>query len=491
MQQIIDTIQEGIVLLDPEHRVKLANPAARTYLNQLAGIDVGEHLADLGDRSLSELVALPQHGRWHEITIEGPPPQMFQIAAETIDGRSVPVGWVMVIRDVTEERAIQAQFQRQDRLATVGQLAAGIAHDFNNILTGILGFTELVTLEPGLPQSAHPKLEQITRSAEQAAHLIDQILDFSRRSIIKKQAINLTSLLQKTIGLLERTFPEDIGIILTIEPDHAACLVNGDPTQLQQVLVNLAVNARDAMPAGGTLQFRLARFSLQSGSPPPYPGLPAGEWVSLAVSDSGIGILPKHRPHIFDPFFTTKEVGQGTGLGLAQVYGIVKQHEGEIEVESQFGAGTTFILYLPVLSPTLAPPPTAKHPPVPRGGEEVILMVEDDAVVLRANEAILRHLGYRVLTAINGRQALEVYDKHAEDIALVVTDMTMPEMSGLALIERLHQRNPAIKVVILTGYPLGQEMAELVTLGVIDWLQKPVNYKQLAQVVSQTLQISR
>jgi CheY-like chemotaxis protein len=249
----------------------------------------------------------------------------------------------------------------------------------------------------------------------------------------------------------------------------------------------LAINARDAMPAGGTLQFRLSRFSLQSGGPAPYPGLAAGEWLSLAVSDSGIGILPKHRPHIFEPFFTTKEVGQGTGLGLAQVYGIVKQHEGEIEVESQFGTGTTFILYLPVMSPTLTPPSTTKHPPVPRGQEEVILMVEDDSVVLQANEAILKHLGYQVLTAINGRQALEVYDNHADEIALVVTDMTMPEMSGLALIQTLHQRNPAIKVVILTGYPLGEETAELVSLGVIDWLQKPVNYKQLAQAVSRAL----
>jgi PAS domain S-box-containing protein len=487
MQQIIDTIQEGILLLDPGYRAKLTNPAARTYLNQVARIDVGERLTHMGDRSLPELLAEPEHGRWHEVTIEGPPPQIFQIAAETIDGSSAPVGWVMVIRDVTEERVVQAQLQQQDRLATVGQLAAGIAHDFNNILTGILGFTELLRLQPDLPQSAHPKLEQIARSAEQAAHLTDQILDFSRRSVIKKQTINLTALLQKTIGLLERTFPEDIGITLAIEPDHAAFLVNGDSTQLQQVLVNLAINARDAMPAGGTLQFRLSRFSLQSNDPPPYPGLPVGEWLSLAVSDSGIGILPKHQPHIFEPFFTTKEVGQGTGLGLAQVYGIVKQHEGEIEVESQFGGGTTFILYLPVLSPTLALPPITKQPAVPRGQEEVILRVEDDLVVLRANEAILKHLGYQVLTAINGRQALAVYDSHAEDIALVVTDMTMPEMSGLALIQTLHQRNPVIKVVILTGYPLGEETAELVTLGVIDWLQKPVNYKQLAQAVSRAL----
>jgi CheY-like chemotaxis protein len=259
------------------------------------------------------------------------------------------------------------------------------------------------------------------------------------------------------------------------------------------MLTNLAVNARDAMPEGGALRFHLSSLALEPGEPLPNPVFDespeegrsrAVNWLVLSVSDTGCGIAPEVLPHIFEPFFTTKEVGQGTGLGLAQVYGIVKQHEGYLEVTSQVGQGTTLIIYLPALSspPAGSPPIEAE---ISGGDGEVILLVEDEVVVLDTVKAMLEHLGYRVLTAIDGRRALEVYDRHQAEIALVLTDMNMPEMGGADLSQRLGQRYPAIKVVVLTGYPL--EAEELLAQGAVDWLQKPVRLKQLAQAIDQAL----
>ncbi len=380
----------------------------------------------------------------------------------------------------------QVQMVQQERLAAVGQLAAGIAHDFNNILTSILGFAELLQIRPETSDAARLDLGRIVTQSQRAAHLVRQILDFSRKTIRRTQQLDLVLFLRETVHFLERTIPENIYLHLEIKPDE--CLIDADSTQLQQVMTNLAVNSRDAMPEGGTLSLRLARFNLKQGEPPPYPEMSPGEWVVFSVSDTGMGIPAEILSHIFEPFFTTKEVGQGTGLGLAQVYGIVRQHEGHIDVASQPGQGTTFTIYLPALVTEKKTATAEIATNIPRGHGEIVLLVEDEPSVLAVGQAMLKYLGYRVLTATNGQEALVVYAEYKTEIALVITDMIMPEIDGVALFHALQIQNPEIKVVLMTGHPLGKKALEIKSQDREEWLQKPLSMAQLAQVVSRTLQ---
>ena len=314
-------------------------------------------------------------------------------------------------------------------------------------------------------------------------------MDFSRKSVSQQQTLDLVPFLKESIKFLERTIPENIRIVLEVTPGEF--VVEADPTKIQQVITNLAVNARDAMPAGGTLRFQLAYLSLEPDEPPPYPDLPAGDWVLLNISDTGSGIPSEILPHIFEPFFTTKERGKGTGLGLAQVYGIVKQHQGHIDVNSLSGQGTTFTICLPAV--LVFKPKTEAEPQLqlPRGHGETILLVEDEPDVLEVNQIILEELGYQTITCSNGKQALEVYTEHKEKIDLVLTDMMMPEMDGLTLFEALKSKNQEVRVVIITGYPLMPEANQALSQGKVSWLQKPVNITKMAQAVSQVLDIAQ
>ncbi len=246
---------------------------------------------------------------------------------------------------LTELKATQQQVLEQERLTAVGQLAAGIAHDFNNLLTGIIGFAELLQLDPAIPETARADLARIVKQGQRGAHLIRQILDFSRKSIRQPHPLDLVSFLKEAATSLEPTLPQNIHLLLAIDPHELP--IKADPAQLQQLLTNLVLNARDALPNGGHLKLGLSRLTLEPGQPPPHPELPPGQWALLSVSDTGLGIPAEIQPRIFEPFFTTKEPGQGTGLGLAQVYGIVKQHDGYLDLTSQPGRGTTVTIYLP------------------------------------------------------------------------------------------------------------------------------------------------
>jgi len=504
VQQIIDTVPEGVLLLDPNGRVILANPLGKKNLAALADAQVGDTLTRLGDRSLVELLTSPPKGLWHEVTIPGSagdrPERSFEVIARPLDieleskepalspsaslGINSAEDWVLVIRDVTQEREVQRRVQQQERLAAVGQLAGGIAHDFNNLLTTIILYAQLPLGEHDLTPDLTRAFETIIGESRKAAKLVQQILDFSRRSPIETHPVDLKPFVEEAVRVLERTIPESISLLLEVEPEE--CVVNADPTRVQQVLMNLVVNARDAMPEGGVLRIDLSRVEVGPGEEPPVAEMVPGEWVCLAVSDTGTGIPPEALAHIFEPFFTTKEPGRGTGLGLAQVDGIVAQHEGHIGVETELGQGTTFRVYLPAHGvEALEKVGAEAASALPQGKGETILLVEDHERIREVARQLLEPLGYRVLTAANGREALEVYraarsgDRPQQGVDLVITDVVMPEMGGKRLVRELRKT--------ITGYIVEENVQELRKEGFLDVVYKPFDMDRLAHVVRRVL----
>jgi len=486
LESLIAHLPNGVILLDMDQRIVLINQTAKNLVSTLIQSQVGDQLTHIGQHSIDTILAsaATQTAVSEEIK-DQLLNRILEIDANPVSAGPESGGWTLVIRDVTRERMIQKQVQQQERMAAVGQLAAGIAHDFNNILTSIIGFAELLSFDSSLSSQAQNDIERITKQGHRAAHLVRQILDFSRQTITEKYLLDLIPFIKETVKLLERTLPEDIHIITETEPGELTITAN--LTQMQQVVTNLAVNSRDAMPNGGTLKFHLSRFVLPSGTSPPIPDMHPGNWIALKVSDTGTGILPEIMEQIFEPFFTTKEVGKGTGLGLAQVYGIMKQHEAFIGVESNVDKGTTFSMYFPPFSPSSRIKRKTGPLKIPHGQQELILLVEDDATVLEIVTIMLKHLNYRVVTAVNGFEALKMYRQFQHEIALVLTDITMPKMGGAELTSALQEQDPNIKVVALTGYPVEDIAKELLTQGIIDWLQKPLSLKKLAQILHKTI----
>lgn len=351
IQHVLDTVRAGIVLLDSGYRVILANPPGRAYLAVLTGIEIGQQLTRLGERPLAEVLRDPYPGLWHELTPVGQTRPIFRIYARPVMVDSVETeGWVIVMHDVTEDLEAQQRQQQQEKLAAIGQLAAGVAHDFNNILTGIIGFAELNRVAPEVPAPVREDLGYIVRQGQRAAQLVRQLLDFARKNVLVKYPLDFGHFLEDTVEHLAKTMPANIQLDLKLTPSQTNWMIKMDSGLIRQALTNLATNAIEAMPQGGYLEFSLSDFTLTPDQYPPCAEMQPDRWLVLTVTDTGVGMSPEVQKHLFEPFFTTKEVGQGPGLGLAQVEGIVKQHGGCIKVESQAGQGTTFTLYFPVLS---------------------------------------------------------------------------------------------------------------------------------------------
>jgi len=403
---------------------------------------------------------------------------------------------------LVELRETQEQVVRQERLAAIGQLAGGVAHDFNNLLTSIILYAQILRAKPHLPPDLGPGLDTILDEARRAAKLVQQILDFSRRAMMETRPVDLVSFIEKVVDLLQRTLPEHIQLVL--EREAGECVVRADPTRIQQVVMNLATNARDAMPEGGELHISLSRVTVGEGVPSPVKEMasawtPGSEWVCMAVADTGTGIPPEVLPHIYEPFFTTKPVGQGTGLGLAQVYGIVSQHKGYVGVETKVGpnvgvgpnedvgGGTTFRIYLPAYKEERVEEAVEREAVAPpRGRGETILLAEDEARIREVGQSVLESLGYRVLTAADGREALEAY-RSVERVDLVITDIVMPEMGGKQLFQELEKVTPGIKVLAITGYVMQEDLEALKEGGFLDVVHKPFDVDVLAQVVRRAL----
>jgi PAS domain S-box-containing protein len=404
-----------------------------------------------------------------------------EVSAEGIQLQGEPC-LLAITRDVTLHRQLEQQLLHAQKMEAVGRLAGGVAHDFNNLLSVIMGYSELLNKDLGPGSVLSRRVDAIETACQRAASLTAQLLAFSRRQVLQPKVVNLNSLVSETSKMLRRLIGEDIEATTVL--DAKLDQVKADPGQIVQVIMNLAVNARDAMPNGGKLIIKTANVTLPAGTVCQGVSVKPGRYVMLAVSDNGSGMNAETLGRIFEPFFTTKPVGEGTGLGLATVCGIVEQSGGHIFIDSEVGHGTTFKIYLPRVDDIAGISPPKKASPDLQGSE-TILLVEDDSTLRGLVEESLRAMNYEVLVAASGEQALRVLEHHPGSIDLLMTDVIMPHMSGPELAQLVCTLRPGIKVLYMSGYT--EDKLRDVSAAELDWIQKPFQLEDLGRKLREVL----
>ncbi len=425
-----------------------------------------------------------------EVGLAGAPGRVARFFVTPVDGDEDDDAAIVYALEITEQRALEAQFSQAQKMQAVGQLAGGVAHDFNNVLTAIIGYSDLLLSNHRPTDPSFQDLMQIKQNANRAASMVRQLLAFSRQQTLRPQVLALGEILSElSIGLLKRI----IGETVELELKHVRDLwpVKADLNQLEQVIVNLAVNARDAMPHGGKLTIRTRNVAREEVKTFGYVGFATGDYVLVEVEDTGTGIAPEDLNKIFEPFFTTKELGKGTGLGLSTVYGIMKQSGGYIYPLSVVGKGTTFQLFLPrhVAAPDEKParPAEPETPDADLTGRGTVLLVEDEEAVRAFASRALTSRGYTVLEAGSGVEALELIDRHAKEVQLVVSDVVMPEMDGPTLLKELRKRRSDVAVIFVSGYAEEAFRKNLPPGEKFSFLPKPFTLKQLVAAVKETM----
>lgn len=420
-----------------------------------------------------ELKGLKKNGRPFELTVW----------PRVINYKGAPA-ILAFCSDRTEQKNIKEQLRQAQKMEAVGALAGGVAHDFNNILQVVLGYSEFLQMNDKLQNSDLKNLKAISAAAKRGADLVQQLLTFSRKGQAKQRPLNLNHEVTQAQKLMERTLPKMIAIDLSLHDELP--VINADPVQIEQILMNLAINAKDAMShEGGILSITTKVVSLEGGQIPPHITEKEPNYVMLSVSDTGCGMSVETIEHVFEPFFTTKDVGQGTGLGLSIVFGIVEQHGGFITCESSQGKGSTFKVYFPAIEGL----PEKNGPQrivTTGGGHETILIADDEQDVLSMCHAILTRAGYKVLTAVNGIEALEIYRKHTDDISLVILDKMMPIMGGVTCLQQLLKINPHVSVIMATGL-LSEQPDDVLKTGSVGLLEKPYSVQSLLHAVRNTI----
>jgi PAS domain S-box-containing protein len=440
------------------------------------------------EKAQAVVTALLTTGRWTGELVatrtDGAERTLLVQASTFSDAHGQAAGLLASFVDVTEERRLQAQLLQSQKLESVGRLAGGVAHDFNNLLTVIRGYLELSLQSLREDNPLVDYLTEVDRAADSAAGLTQQLLAFSRKQIIAPQVLDLNDVVQRVDAMLQRLLGEHIA--LEVHPGADLWRVRFDPGQAEQILVNLAVNARDAMPDGGRLTIETSNVRLDSAYAETHPDAHPGEYVLLAVSDTGEGMSSETRAHAFEPFFTTKQPGHGTGLGLAMIHGAVSQNGGRVEVYSELGHGTSFKIYLPRTVGTIASTdePALRTSPA---GRETILVAEDDERVRMLTVRLLSRLGYRAIAVGSGDEALAWLDTHAEPIDLLLTDVIMPGMNGKTLAERVRAVRPGTRVLFTSGYTANVIVHHGVLKPGVEFLAKPFSGSSLAQKVREVL----
>lgn len=485
---LVEQLPDGVVLLDHDRRILIANDLGLALLAILGCSGQDSSAADDGT-TITELVEGRTDGLPLELTIDGPPRYVIEVRSRPFQRGAAATDWVLILRDVTAERTATQRLEQQHRLALFGQLAGGLAHDLNNVLTAIVTLPEILLQEASLDPRVRHALEVIEDQGKRGATLVRKMLDFSRLSATERQPIRILPFLHDIGRLLRRILPETI--VIEINGQAATeIVVDADATQLQQVLLNLAVNARDAMPDGGTLTLAARSLEVSHDAYRPVPDLGDGEYFWLTVHDTGCGIAREHLSLVFEPFFTTKPVGEGTGLGLAQVYGLIKQHGGVVSVDSTLGQGTTFHIFLPTSTGPIATTVIEVPPMVREGAGQTLLIVEDEPQVRATLRDALSFLGYRTLEAGNGREALAVLAS-TPAVDAILTDVTMPEMDGIELVRHVRALRPELPTVALTGHLADRLGDQLRAVGVTEIMQKPASLAELSTTLDRLLRPSR
>lgn len=490
-EAVLDSLDERITYHDTRFRILWANREACRSVNLRRDQVIGRHCYDLWEGCATPCDCCPllsregvETGMWvrEKTEPDGRTWEMRSFPTLNPDGRMI--GIVEVGRDVTEMKRLESQLMRAQKMEAMGTLTGGIAHDFNNLLQAVHGYTELLLFrKPSEDPDCHA-IRQIQKAAHSASELTEQLLNYSRKVKSDFRPLDFNREIRKIVRILRRTIPKMVGIELDSEKSLNA--VNADPAQIEQLLLNLALNARDAMPDGGTLRIETRNTHVCGKRSDEESTPPAGDYVLIRVSDTGQGITPELQELIFEPFFTTKEEGKGTGLGLAMAREVVKNHGGHIRCWSSPGEGTAFEVYLPSVQVT-AGVEDAVAPEMPMGGDETILLVDDDSNIRELEEEALARFGYRVIPAENGEQAFEIYRKSVQEIDLVILDLIMPGMGGKKCLEAILDIQPSAKVVIASGYSSCGADAESLKGLAKGFIRKPHNVAYMLKTVRSVL----
>ncbi len=493
----MDSALDGVLVVDSQGKKILQNQR----LNELWKIP--RHILENDDDSQQIQFVMNQTTNPKQFAekvayLYAHPDEISRDEIELIDGTimdrySAPVkdkagkyyGRIWAFRDITGHRKLEMQLRHSQKMEAIGQLAGGVAHDFNNILAAITLQGELAMEARHSPEDVRESLQQILVSAERAARLVSHLLLFSRKQVMQTRPVDLNETVTNVAKMLQRLIGEDVRLQLRL---HSTPLITrADAGMLDQVLLNLAVNARDAMPRGGTLLIQTAERDVDENFGKLEPDVKPGRYVYMSIKDTGVGIPPEVFPRIFEPFFTTKEPGKGTGLGLATVFGIVKQHQGFLKVESEPGQGADFQVYLPASTAPLESPRVAPKAR-PLGGVETILLVEDEDSVRSVLRAVLKSCGYQVLEAVNGVEALKLWEQHAASVALLLTDLVMPSgVTGQELAARLQKDRPQIKIIFMSGYSSEVAGRDIKLKAHENYLQKPFTRDQFLETIRHCL----
>jgi len=490
---LFDTSMDAVLICDDQRRFTDANNAAQTLLQRDETALRAMRLDDLrpaeGGPAIERLwQTFLDHGvleaELEPLCPDGTPRTVrFRLAANVTPSRHL-----LVLHDLTDQRMLERQFLQAQKMEPLGRLAGGIAHDFNNLLTAIGGYAEFLADEFAENDPRLREVDEIRKAADRAAGLTRQLLAFSRKQVLNLSPLDLNAVVSNMDRMLRRLIGEDVKLTTELSPELRAA--QADSGQVEQVIINLAVNARDAMPNGGHLRLETATVTLGPHDVPPGSDLHPGAYVMLAVSDTGVGMSAQTKAHLFEPFYTTKDRGRGTGLGLSTVYGIVKQCGGHITVSSEVDRGTTFCIYLPIAEQPAEVSDEVRTAAVVSGGSETILVVEDDPSVLRLTSEALARRGYRVLTANGWLEALDVVSRSTVAIDLVLTDIIMPGMGGRVLGERIRLLRPQVRVLYMSGYPddsFGDPPGTGSRQPVMSLLEKPFTAERLAVKIRETL----